>query len=514
MRAVLASLLFQQPDLLLMDEPTNHLDMPSVAWLSEFLQRYPRAFVLISHDREFLNEQIARVVSFEPEGVRLYSGNYDQYVRQRAEEERVLENKAKNLERERERMEKFVERFKAKATKARQASSRQKQLDRMEEVETLELRKTMKIKFPPVPRTVAEVVRTQGLRKVYGDHVVLDDVALRVQRGDRIAIIGANGAGKTTLLKILAGELSATAGEVTIGSDVAVGYYAQHHAEMLHGESTVLEEVSRSTRALPARVRAVLGAFLFSGDDVDKPIAVLSGGERARVALARLLVEPGSLLLMDEPTNHLDLASSEALAESLAETYGGTLVFVSHNRAFVRRLATTIWNVEHGHVEEYPGTLDEYMDSCRRRLEAAERASARAEAEPRLAPAKTAPKAARPTEPPPDELDQAGKRSREDDKARKRREAELRQQRSKKLKPLERKVAELEDRIAMLEAEQKERGSLLSDPAVYADAKRRDGLLADYQSTQDKLDELTARWEAAVEALEVAEAELATALEG
>jgi ATP-binding cassette subfamily F protein 3 len=496
MRAVLASLLFQQPDLLLLDEPTNHLDMPSVSWLSEFLQRYRRAFMLISHDREFLNEQIARVVSFEPEGVRQYAGNYEQYVRQRAEEELILENKARNQERERDRMERFVERFRAQATKARQAQSRAKQLAKMEDVQVIATRKTMRIAFPDVPRTVNEVVRVEGLRKAYGDLEVFAGIDLRVSRGEKIGIIGPNGAGKTTLLRIIAGELEQTEGTVAIGSNVEVGYYAQHHADTLHPESTAYDEVARANPdASPTRVRAVLGAFLFSGDAVDKPISVLSGGERARVALARLLIKPGTLLLMDEPTNHLDLASSESLGDSLRD-YGGTLVFVSHNRSLIRALATRIWNIEDGTVETYGGTLDEYMHSCRLRLDAA----ANGDGGSAGAPAAPAP-----------EPESAPKSTREDDKARKRREAQLRQLRSKRIAPIQKRIDSLESRIAELEDAQRGRSAELSDPDVYDDAARRNELLAAFQAAQDKLDELTARWEGAVEELERAEAELAGA---
>ncbi|MEM9492304.1 MAG: ABC-F family ATP-binding cassette domain-containing protein, partial [Myxococcota bacterium] len=315
MRAVLAGLLFQQPDILLLDEPTNHLDMPSVAWFSDFLKRYQRSFFLISHDREFLNEQISRVLSIEPEGFRFYTGNYDEYLRLRAEEEQILENKAKNLERQREQMERFVERFRYKASKAAAVQSRVKMLEKMDDVELYQKRRVMHFSFPPTDRTAGDVIRVAELRKAYGDHVVFPGVDLTVRRGEKIGIIGVNGAGKTTLLKIIAGELGSDGGTITLGNKVKVGYYAQHHADTLDTKATVYDEVARANPdTTPGRIRSILGAFLFSGDDVDKPIRVLSGGERARVALARLMVNPGNLILMDEPTNHLDLQSSESLA--------------------------------------------------------------------------------------------------------------------------------------------------------------------------------------------------------
>jgi ATP-binding cassette, subfamily F, member 3 len=496
MRGVLSGLLFQRPDVLLLDEPTNHLDMPSVAWFSDFLKKWNRCFLLISHDREFLNEQISRVVSLELEGVRSYVGNYDKYVEQRAEEETILAGRAKNIARERERLTKFVDRFRAQANKAKAVQSRVKALERMEDVETLGKRGTLRFSFPETSRTVADVIRVEGLKKAYGKHVVFPGVDLTVRRGEKIGIIGVNGAGKTTLLRMIAGELPHDAGTIKIGSGVEVGYYAQHHADTLDMGATIYEIVQRAAPdTAPSRVRSICGAFMFSGDDIDKPAKVLSGGERARVALAKLCVSPGNLLLMDEPTNHLDLASSESLAASLA-TFDGTLVFVSHNRSLIRKLATRIWNVEDGKVETYPGTLDEYMYSmAQRRQELADQdGGGKGKGKAVAVPGK--PAAATQAESPADE------------KARKRREAEARQKRATTLGPLEKQVAQLEERIGVLEAEQKVRSAELADPSVYDDAARRNKLLADYQAAQDKLDDLNPRWEATMAKLESAKAEL------
>ncbi len=489
MRAVLSGLLFQRPDVLLLDEPTNHLDLPSVAWFADFLKAWRGCFVLISHDREFLNEQISRVVSLELEGVRSYPGNYDKYVAQRAEEETILQGRAKNLARERERMTDFVNRFRAQANKAKAVQSRVKMLEKMETVETYGKRGTLRFDFPSVARTVADVIKIDGLTKAYGDHKVFaNPVNLTVRRGEKIGIIGVNGAGKTTLLRMMAGEIPHDKGTIKIGSGIDVGYYAQHHADTLDMDATILEIVARAAPdASPAKVRSMCGAFMFSGDDVDKLARVLSGGERARVALAKLCISPGSLLLMDEPTNHLDLWSSDALAESLA-TYDGTLVFVSHNRTLIRRLATRIWNVEDGKVETYPGTLDEYMYSMaeRRKALVADDAAAKAKAKAVVAAA-----------------------SKDDDKLRKRREAEARQKRSAKLGPLEKQVAQLEgaDRCARGRAKKSARPWSCADPSVYGDAPRRNKLLADFQTAQDKLDELSARWEQAAAELQTARAD-------
>ncbi|MCP4445311.1 MAG: ATP-binding cassette domain-containing protein [Myxococcales bacterium] len=496
MRAVLAALLFQQPDLMLLDEPTNHLDMPSVSWFSEFLKRYKRSFILISHDREFLNEQISKVVSFEVEGVRSYRGDYEAYKKQRVEEAEILANKAENLAREREHMQKFIDRFRAQANKAAAVQSRVKALAKMDDVERYQERRIMRFHFASVERTVNEVVRVSELAKNYDDVEVFKEVNLTVKRGEKIGIIGPNGAGKTTLLRIMAGELAATSGATKVGNKVEVGYYAQHHADTLHRESTVFEEVQRAGKgASPSRVRSVLGAFLFSGDDVDKPVSVLSGGERARVALARLLIRPGHLLLMDEPTNHLDLESSESLAQALSE-FEGTLIFVSHNRSLIRTLATTIWNVEDGGVESYGGTLDEYMHSCRLRLESAGEGQGEAAVPTAVS---FVPKA---------ELARAQSISnkKEDDQARKRREADARKHRAKVIGPLEKKVASTESRIAEMEDVQAERSSKLADPSVYEDAELRNELLDAFQKGATKLAELNSRWEHQLEELEIAQA--------
>jgi ATP-binding cassette subfamily F protein 3 len=316
--------------------------------------------------------------------------------------------------------------------------------------------------------------------------VIFPGIDLTVRRGEKIGIIGVNGAGKTTLLRMMAGELEPSGGKITLGYNVKAGYYAQHHADTLHPADTVYDTVAREKPDAGAtRVRTVLGAFLFSGDDVEKKVGVLSGGERSRLALAKLLVNPGNLLLMDEPTNHLDLDSSEALAESLT-SYDGTLVFVSHNRSFVRRLATRIWNVENGRVETYPGTLDEYMDSCRRRQAAAEAGPAPAAA-------------AKPNKP--EKHEREARPEREDDKLRKQREAETRK-RQGRAKKLGGEIERLELEIAQLEAAQGERSAALADPEVYADKARSQVLIVQFKAGQQELEQLQSRWERALTELE------------
>ena len=518
MRAALSGLLFQQPDILLLDEPTNHLDVPSVRWLDGFLADYRNAILLISHDREFLNRHAQRVLSFEPEGLRSYRGNYDAYLEQRESESEVRDANQRNQERELKELERFVERFKAKATKARQAQSRARRVKRLQDEMAANrrpsARRTLAFSFPEVPRTGKDVLMLDGISKAFGSLRLYERASEGVYAGDRIAIIGVNGAGKTTLLKIMARELAPDEGEVRYGANVRLGYYSQHHTELLDPRLTVLEEVRRlAPSASETFVRGVCGAFLFSGDDVDKAVGVLSGGERARVLLARLLVDPGNLLLMDEPTNHLDLTSSEALAGAL-ENYGGTLVFVSHNSAFVNSLATKVWDISDGKILEYPGNLREYFEhqtaQQQRELEQAEAAKAKAEK------AEAAAKAAASARPKAKQKGAASKPSARPSpsdappaaesgaqrKERRRREAERRNERNRRTKRLRDEIAKLEARIAEIEAEQAELEPQLADPALYDDQTRFRPVLERFDGNRRKIEELTGRWEFRQEDLE------------
>ena len=472
MRAALAGLLLQDPDLLLLDEPTNHLDLPTLSWFDAFLKRSRKAMVLISHDRGFLNRQINKVVSLETEGVRTWSGDYEDYRKQRAEEYERLLVQAEKVENRRAELETFINRFKAKASKAAQAQSKMKQLAKLETVELHQDRAVVSFKFPVVAQSGREVAKFTGIRKAFGDKVIYDGLDAQVLRGQRIAIVGLNGAGKTTLLKILAGELEADAGSATLGHNVVLGYYAQHHADTLDKEHTILQEMLDLVPDKPQSfVRNVLGSFLFSGDDVDKRIGVLSGGERARVALAKLLLKPANLLVMDEPTNHLDLDSSEALIEAL-EGYTGTLMFVSHNRSFLDALATHVWDVRDRKVVPYPGNLADYL------LHLDGEAAARA----RGADAQV-------------EVESAANKAPE--KERKRVEAEARQARSQRMGPLKKEITRLEAKIAELEATQKSREAQLVDAAFMANYDKSRPVLDAHAQTAAELEKAMARWEAA-----------------
>ena len=473
MRAALARLLFQQTDVLLLDEPTNHLDVPSVHWLDEYLSQFRRALILICHDREFLNRQIKKVLSLEEEGPRAYSGNYDHYLKVREQEEKILEAKAKNQEQKVKEARRFIERFRAKSSKARQAQSKIKMVDKLELVRTHKRRKAIRFSFPPVAQSGRDVLSISNVSKSFGDTHLYSLLNLQMQRGERVAIIGANGAGKTTLLRIIGGEIAPDDGAVNLGHNVSLSYYAQHHAEQLNPQQTVLHEVHMAApEATVGQIRDTCGAFLFSGDDVDKAVGVLSGGEKARVALARLLVAPGNLMLMDEPTNHLDLISSEILIQALSD-YTGTLIFVSHNQSFVNQLATKIWNIENGIIEEYPGNLTEYYEHLALIGEAAETpgaTSAQSAGQPR-------------------------KEGKNVQKERRKAEAERRLARSRMVTPIKNKLSELETRIEELEKRQTELSSQIADPEIYADHKRSGPLLLEYSEVRSKLEELLSRWE-------------------
>ncbi len=476
MRAHLGSLLYQSPDLLLMDEPTNHLDVQSVHWMEQFLQKYKGSIILVSHDKDFLNRQTNQTISLEPEGMKSYRGNYDFYLNARNEEKLNLLRQEKNQEQKIKDAQKFIERFRYKATKARQAQSKIKLLKKMDIVESHRPQEIIHFSFPDIPISGREVMAIKNISKGFKEKILYKNINLSIFRGERIAIIGPNGSGKTTLLKIIAGEIKPDCGDITLGHNVSIGYFAQHHMDMLDPVNTIIEEVSHSApNESIGFIRRLCGAFLFSGEDVDKPISVLSGGEKARVSLAKLLASPGTFMLMDEPTNHLDLMSSEELIDSLTN-YKGTLLFVSHNQSFVNRLATKIWSITEEGIEEYPGNLNEYFDYLER-ID------------------KVLPD---PSEKEYKELNNVKK----DRKAEKRQDAEKRKQIRDTIKPIKDKLNTLEDRISLLEKREKELEIILSDPTVFADTEKTPSILTEYSNVRDKIKELFARWEYGQEQLE------------
>jgi len=361
MRIALAKLLLEKPNVLLLDEPTNHLDLEARNWLEQYLTNYPFAFVLISHDRYFLDVTVDKIVEIWNRGVHFYSGNYEKYLQQKQDRTDQLEAAYRNQRERIEQLEAFINRFRYQATKAKQVQSRIKELEKIERIELPAEEKTIHFSFPqpkPSGRIVAEF---QNVSKSYGDKFVFGGVNFIIERGDRIALVGVNGAGKSTLIKLLAGIEPLTTGEYRLGHNAQVDYFAQDQYKELDTDARMLDDLqSMAPRSTNTELRSLLGCFLFSEDDVFKRIGVLSGGERNRYALARMLLQPSNFLLLDEPTNHLDLRAKDVLLESL-EKFTGTVVFVSHDRYFIDKLATRVFEIGGGEVQIFPGNYEDYL---------------------------------------------------------------------------------------------------------------------------------------------------------
>jgi ATP-binding cassette subfamily F protein 3 len=361
MRIALAKLLLAKPNLLLLDEPTNHLDLETRNWLENYLKNYPFGYILISHDRYFLDVTIDRTVEIWNKRLTIYQGNYTKYLTQKDERRAQLEAAYRNQRIQIEHLEAFINRFRAQATKAKQVQSRIKELEKIERIEIPEEEPVIHFKFPQPPPSGRMVVETEGLSKSYGEKKVLSNVRFSIERGDRVALVGVNGAGKSTLIKLLTGVKTPTSGQIHIGHNVVTEYFAQDQYKVLNGDARMLDDISRAAMKVPEQeLRSLLGCFLFRGDDVFKPLGVLSGGERNRYAIARILVSPSNFLLLDEPTNHLDMRAKDVLLEAIA-AFSGTVVFVSHDRYFIDRLATRVLEVEGGNVISYEGNYEDYL---------------------------------------------------------------------------------------------------------------------------------------------------------
>ena len=478
MRAHLARLLVTEPDLLLLDEPTNHLDLESVQWFQNYLTEYPGAILIISHDRAFLNALVRRVVELDRKQLTSYTGTYDDFVVQKQARREQQLAAYKNQQREIEKLQTFIDRFGAKATKASQAKSKQKQIDRIERVEVPEAEAPpMRFRFPQPARSGARVIRLEHVGHSYGPQVVYTDLSLEIERGQRTVLVGPNGAGKSTLLKLLAGVLPVQTGQRDLGINVELGYFSQHRTEMFQLDRTVLEEALDLDIRVPEQtVRTALGAFLFSGDDVFKPVRVLSGGEKSRLALAKLLLQPPNFLIMDEPTTHLDMRSIEALMEALRQ-YSGTLVFVSHDVYFIRAMATSVFHVRGGNVQFYPGGYDYYLDKTQ--VTSAEQGL--------IAGVNENSQSA-----PPD--------GSEDPRERKRREAEERQERYRIRRERENRLAVLERRIIELEQRQKEIVATFES----GESTEAGQLSRELNSVVEELKRLTSEWEELSDAIAAA----------
>jgi ATP-binding cassette, subfamily F, member 3 len=489
MRAHLARLLVQEPDLLLLDEPTNHLDLEALLWFQEYLTTYPGAIVVISHDREFLNHIVGGIVEIRQGRLLRYRGNYDAFLVQREAAAEQLLAAYKNQQREIGRLQEFADRFRAKASKASQAQSKLKQIERMDKIEApVNDESKIGFRFPQPLRSGQKVITLENIHQAYGENVVYRGMEFKAERDQRIVLVGPNGAGKSTLLKILAGVLVPQSGARTPGHNVKAGYYSQYRVEMLNPERTVFEEAMDTTQRVTEQfIRTLLGSFLFRGDDVFKKVSVLSGGEKSRLALVKLLLDPPNLLLMDEPTTHLDMASIDALVHAL-EQFKGTLIFISHDVYFIRALANHVVHVNAGRLTHYPGGYQYYLDKTRASSARAALTSGGANGE--VLSQKPAPASSRPSI---------------DRKEQKRIEAQQRQARSNERKSQQRRVHDLEKEIQTLEARQTELTAELEKPETYTKSGRAQQINRELADAQHRLAALTPEWEAAASKLTVPE---------
>ena len=493
MRAHLARLLVMEPDLLLLDEPTNHLDLESLVWFQDYLRNYPGAILMISHDREFLNALVGSIVEIAQSKLRRYRGNWDSYIKQRAAREEQQLSAYKNQQKEIAALQQFADRFRAKASKASQAQSKLKQIDRMEKIAApVAQAKTIKFRFPQPPRSGLRAITLKDVRHAYDQLVVYDLLNYSAERGQRTVLVGPNGAGKSTLLKLLAGVLPVQRGERELGHNVRVGYFSQHRVETLNVEQTVLESVLDVPDPVPEQTaRTVLGSFLFRGDDVFKTVGVLSGGEKSRLALVKLLLHPPNLLLMDEPTTHLDVGSIDALIGAL-EQYEGTLIFISHDVYFIRAIATSVLHINAGQLTPYAGDYQYYLDKSKATSERAALTAGKnlTNAQPVVVDRVEAVDGAVAAP------DKPGLR---EQKAQRRAEAEMRKMLAKQRRDRERHVRELEMHIAALEGQQKTLALELEDPAVYEVGGRAVAINRELSAVSDELERLTLEWEKATE---------------
>jgi ATP-binding cassette subfamily F protein 3 len=483
MRIALAKLLLREPTILLLDEPTNHLDLEALQWLEEYLLGYEYSIVLISHDRRFLDTLSRRTVEVTMGDITEYSGNFSYYLEQKALRMEQLRAAQQNQQKEIRQTQLFIDRFRYKNTKARQVQSRVKKLEKMERIELEDEEGGISFDFPDPPQPGRTLMELQGLHKSFGALTLFDDMDLTIERGDRIAFLGVNGTGKSTLARIIAGIEPFQEGERKAGHNVVIGYYAQNQAEELQPEKTVFQTLDDvAVGEVRKSLRSLLGCFMFSGDDVEKKVSVLSGGEKSRLALAKMLLTPSNLLVLDEPTNHLDMRSKAVLQDALSR-YQGSFIIVSHDRDFLEPLLNKCVDFADGRARISLGTVSDYL-----RKRAGEQQAAAVQ------------------------RDVAGqtlqrKQAQHADRDRKREEADRRQARYKQIKPLKNKVDRLEKDIALIEEEKSTVENALADEATYRDEEKARILTQQYRDLSVRLDEALASWEEAQAEIERIESE-------